>query len=218
MSAFAPDTKIPVTEKKFLIDQRTTRKMPQKGTKEKLNVLTSSDSSQSDSDVIFQPQSQASTSWAPVDKPTTTNSTVDFTSLSRTCDRCGVSDRARAVITIAVLHTSILEITDKNKLRKLLIKLKIARQLVAEEDKVLQIPASYFDGRKNKTLIISEKDGKMYSQSIPEDRISLIMEPESKSLGYIAPAFGTSKCIEQAVLDFFLESKNIYGIFGGSWM
>ncbi|GBN38771.1 hypothetical protein AVEN_94983-1 [Araneus ventricosus] len=87
-----------------------------------------------------------------------------------------------------------------------------------EEDKVLQIPALYFDGRKNKTLIISEKDGKMYSQSIHEDHISLIMEPELNFSGYIAPAFDISKCIEQAITDFFLESKNIYGIFGGRWM
>ncbi|GBO04294.1 hypothetical protein AVEN_104276-1 [Araneus ventricosus] len=47
----------------------------------------------------------------------------------------------------------------------------------------------------------------MYSQSILEDHISLIMEPESKFLGYITRTFGTSKCIEQAITDFLLESK-----------
>ncbi|GBM75087.1 hypothetical protein AVEN_218336-1 [Araneus ventricosus] len=47
----------------------------------------------------------------------------------------------------------------------------------------------------------------MYSQSILEDPISLIMEPDSKFLGYIAPTAGTSKCIEQTITDFFLESK-----------
>ncbi|GBN74302.1 hypothetical protein AVEN_18823-1 [Araneus ventricosus] len=62
---------------------------PQKGTTGKLNVLTSSESSQSDSDDIFQPQSLVSRSGTPVHKPTTSNSTTDYTSLSRKCDRYG---------------------------------------------------------------------------------------------------------------------------------
>ncbi|GBL81765.1 hypothetical protein AVEN_119668-1 [Araneus ventricosus] len=33
------------------------------------------------------------------------------------------------------------------------------------------------------------------------------MIPELKFLGYIAPETGTSKCIEHAISDFFLESK-----------
>ncbi|GBM75085.1 hypothetical protein AVEN_218335-1, partial [Araneus ventricosus] len=114
-----------------------------KGTTEKLNDLTSSESSQSDSDDIFEPQSQASTLGASVDEPTTTKSTVDYTSLSRKCDRYEVSDRVEAIIATAVLYPSASEIIDKNKLRW---KRKIALKLLEEEDKVLQIPALYFDG------------------------------------------------------------------------
>ncbi|GBO13604.1 hypothetical protein AVEN_39920-1 [Araneus ventricosus] len=111
---------------------------PEKGSTEKLNVLTPPESSLSESDGIFQRQSQASTSAAPADKPTTTNSTVDYTLLSRTCDRYGVSDRAGTAITTPVLHTSTSEIIEQNKLRR---KRKKARKLIAKEDNVLQIPA-----------------------------------------------------------------------------
>ncbi|GBM44564.1 hypothetical protein AVEN_250545-1 [Araneus ventricosus] len=102
----------------------------QKGSTEKLNALTSPESSLSKSDDIFQPQTQASTSAAPTDKPTTTNSTVDYTLPSRTYDRYGVSDRAGAFITTAVLHTSTSEIINQNKLRR---KRKKARKLVAKD-------------------------------------------------------------------------------------
>ncbi|GBM62033.1 hypothetical protein AVEN_220959-1 [Araneus ventricosus] len=70
-----------------------------------LSVLTS-ESSHSDSDDIFHPQSQALTSTFPVHEPTIAISTVKYTLLSRTCDRYGVSDRARAAIPTAALHTS----------------------------------------------------------------------------------------------------------------
>lgn len=47
----------------------------------------------------------------------------------------------------------------------------------------------------------------MYRQFIREDHISLIMETESKFLGYTVPQFGTSECIEQTITYFFTESK-----------
>ncbi|GBN07855.1 hypothetical protein AVEN_135676-1 [Araneus ventricosus] len=85
---------------------------------------------------MFQPQSQDSTSAAAADKRTTTNSTVDYTLLSRTCYSYGVSVRDGGAITTAVLHTSTSEIIDQNKLRR---KRKKARKLVAKEDNVSQI-------------------------------------------------------------------------------
>ncbi|GBN75863.1 hypothetical protein AVEN_8083-1 [Araneus ventricosus] len=91
------------TLKRKMIKQKS-KFQPQKGRKVKLNVLTSPESSLPGADDIFQRQSQASTSMAPADKPITKNSTVDYTLLSRTCDRYGVSDRAGAAITTVVLH------------------------------------------------------------------------------------------------------------------
>lgn len=176
---------------------------PQKESEDMPNFSTSSESSQSDSDDAFQPRPQSLTTL--VDKSTSsTSTTLNYALLSRTCDRYGVSDRAGAAIASSVLQASTSEIIDKNKLRR---KRKIARKLAVKEDNVLQIPALYFDGRKDKTLVISEKDGQLYRQRIVEEHVSLIMEPNSKFLGYIAPASGTSACIEKAIASFFLESE-----------
>ncbi|GBO22538.1 hypothetical protein AVEN_94558-1 [Araneus ventricosus] len=114
---------------------------PQKGTTEKLNVLISSESSQSHSDDIFQTQSQASTSADPCLLHFTFKNALQIRSFRQ----------GWTVIATVVLHALTSEI-DKIKLRR---KHKIARKLVAEDDKVLQIPSLYIDGRKNKTLIIS---------------------------------------------------------------
>ncbi|CAH0546980.1 unnamed protein product [Brassicogethes aeneus] len=213
------EKKIPVRKQSFLIDQRTARKMvmgtvdidatnqmrntlkrkllrqkslckPQKESKEEPNISTSFTSSESDRDDVPQPQLPAVT--------------IDYTLLSKKCDRFGVSDRAGAAIASAVLHSTNVGVIDKNKLRR---KRKKTRENIVEQNKILHVPALYFDGRKDKTLTLTEKDGQYYRQSILEEHISLIKEPESKFLGYIAPNSETSKSIEQTINDFFLESS-----------
>lgn len=74
------------------------------------------------------------------------------------------------------------------------------------QENITQIPALYFDGRKDKTLTITEKDGQKYRHNVLEEHISLIKEPDSKFLGYIIPSSGTSKCIEQAITKYLLEA------------
>ncbi|KAL4118898.1 hypothetical protein QTP88_011779 [Uroleucon formosanum] len=130
---------------------------------------------------------------------------IDYALLSKTCYR--VSDRAGAAIASTVLHNANCdssEVIDKNKLRR---KRKKARQCILAQKPVLQIPALYFNGQKDKTLCNIEKDGHKYRQIILEEHISLIKEPESTFLGYITPTSGTSKCIEQAITDHFLERE-----------
>ena len=70
---------------------------------------------------------------------------------------------------------------------------------------VSQISALYFDGRKDQTLIMCEKDRKKYKRRILEEHISLIKEPESKFLGYITSASGTAKSIELEIFNFFVN-------------
>jgi len=79
-----------------------------------------------------------------------------------------------------------LEIIDKNKLRR---KRKKTRQCILAQEIVLQIPALYFDRRKDKTLCNIEKDGQKYL----EEHISLIKEPESTFLSYITPTSDSNK-------------------------
>ncbi|GBP43074.1 hypothetical protein EVAR_96336_1 [Eumeta japonica] len=79
------------------------------------------------------------------------------------------------------------------------------REIITSQQNVSLIPALYFDGRKDQTSTISEKDGKRYRRRILEEHISLIKEPDSKFLGYITPASGTAKCIEQEIFNFFMN-------------
>lgn len=201
-------------EHSFLIDQRTIRKMiigtvdvkttnqikntlkrkisrqPKAQTKTQVSSvsLTSSDS---ESDDAQRPQPQCleaapAAATVPSVKP---DITVDYGLVARTCDRYGVSDRAGAAIVSAVLHANRLDVVDKNKLRR---KRKHARESIVAGSKVQQISALYFDGRKDKTLTITKKDGRNYRETILEEHISLIQEPGSIFLGYVAPASGTS--------------------------
>lgn len=146
------------------------------------------DENYDDYDYVILPQFQASTSKYFIHRPKTTNSAVvDFTPLSRMCDRYGVSDRAGAAIASSVLQssTAVAEVIDKNKLRH---KRSKTRKLTAEEGKIVHLQALYFDGRKNNALTVLEKDRKKYRRTIIKEHISLLSEPDSKFLGYIAPA------------------------------
>lgn len=226
--------KIPLREHNFITDQRTARQMvigaidihttkqitrslkrkllreksasnQPKVTKvctENLSSSSGSECTQSDCEEPIQNQSRASSinSESPITKPA-----VDYALLSKTCDRFGVSDRAGAAIASVVLHASTSQIIDKNKLRR---ERKKTREIITSQQNVSLVPALYFDGRKDQTSTISEKDGKRYRRRILEEHISLIKEPDSKFLGYITPASGAAKCIEKEIFNFFIN-KNI---------
>lgn len=114
-----------------------------------------------------------------IQSPTSTSiDSVDYALLSKMCDRFGVSDRAGAAIASAVLSASSSQIIDKSKLRR---ERKKTREIVIKEQTVSEIPALYFDGRKDQTMTVIEKDGKKYQRRILEEHISLIKEPGSKS-------------------------------------
>lgn len=129
---------------------------------------------------------------------------VDYDLLSKTCDRYGVSDRAAAAIASSVLHTSSAQVLDKNRIRR---QREISRKCAVKRSKVSEVPALYFDGRKDKTLNLSKKDGKTYRETILEEHISLIKEPETKYLGYISPETGTSKCVERCIAEYFIQEN-----------
>lgn len=166
---------------------------------DKLSSTSESECLQSDSDEPTQYLIRTSSN----ESKSNTTTAVDYALLSKTCDRFGVSDRAGAAIASAVLHASTSQVIDKNKLRR---ERKKTRENIISQQTVSQIAALYFDGRKDQTLIISEKDGKHYKRRVLEEHISLIKEPDSKFLGYVTPASGTAKCIEEEIFNFFVNA------------
>ncbi|GBN17295.1 hypothetical protein AVEN_227673-1 [Araneus ventricosus] len=107
---------------------------------------------------------------------------LDFSSsLSRECDRYGISDRAAASITSVVLQdigiahegeTSY--VVDRNKIRRQRKKLQNA---VAESTKLTVswslLTGLYFDGRKDNSKVLIKKDTKHYAKTTNRSIIPL---------------------------------------------
>lgn len=127
--------------------------------------------------------------------------------LSKTCDRYGVSDRAAAAIASSVLQdiSPGSEPIDKSKIRR---ERKKVRKEYIQKQKQLDLPALYFDGRKDKTLNIIKKGAKKYRQILIEEHVSVLKEPDSVYVGYATPDRSTSKSIEMSIIAL-LSSKKI---------
>lgn len=132
--------------------------------------------------------------------------TLNFPTLSKTCDRYGVSDRAAAAIASSVLFDigSDVEVIDRHKLRRERTK---TREKIMENATIAELLALYFDGKKDKTLKIVKKGGKCYRTMVVEEHISLIQEPGSIYMGYVVPDVGTAKGIETAITGFLLHKE-----------
>lgn len=133
-------------------------------------------------------------------------------SLTTVCDRYGVSDRAAAAIVSSVLCTTSdanseaqsTNVVDRMKLRR--IRQKVREQVLTEE-RVTEIPALYFDGRKDKTAKTILKGLKRFRVIVQEEHISSIKEPGSIYVGYVVPISGSARNIERAIYSFLTTEK-----------
>lgn len=223
------EKKVPMLEQAFLQDQRSSRKMiigridkketkkiqtrlerkqrsvilikrksPIPSTSKEIIELNSSSESDSEDktqkEIIYQDRSKHRK-----------KDEIDYSSLSMTCDRFGISDRAGAAIASSVIHGIKPDIiVDKNKIRR---KRFQTRTNIETQNKTAEIQALYFDGRKDKTLVKTKKGNKYYNETIVEEHISLIKEPGSQFLGYTVPDCGTAKGIERSIICFFFLKK-----------
>ncbi|GBP27482.1 hypothetical protein EVAR_14303_1 [Eumeta japonica] len=144
--------------KRKLLREKSASKQPKvtKVCTEKLSSSSGSECTQSDCEKPIRIQSRAPSIKS---ESTSIKTAVDYALLSKTCDRFGVSDRAGAAIASVVLHASTSQVIDKNKLRR---ERKKTRDIITSQQNVSLIPALYFDGRKDQTVTISEKDGKRH--------------------------------------------------------
>ncbi|CAG9791464.1 unnamed protein product [Diatraea saccharalis] len=223
------DKKVPKPEHPFLTDQRTTRIMvisgidvtatknlqkTLKGKHERENRQNTSFSTSTLADLNVSTSSATSSESEKQESSMILNiiekkikkSTLNFPTLSKICDRYGVSDRAAAAIASSVLFDigSDVEIIDRHKLRRERTK---TREKIMENAAVTELLALYFDVRKDKTLKIDKKGGKCYRTMVVEERISLNQEPGSIYMGYVVPDVGTAKGIEAAITGFLLQKE-----------
>ncbi|KAL4718111.1 hypothetical protein ACJJTC_005692 [Scirpophaga incertulas] len=171
-----------------------------------LDISTSSLSSETDEPLKNDACAEKIESVFPLKKKKKVSS-IDLPTVSKTCDRYGVSDRAAAVIVSSVLHDigSEVEVIDRSKLRRERNK---TRQELQKQVNLKDISALYFDGRKDKTLKIIKKGNRNYRKVMIEEHTALVQEPGSTYLGYVVPHIGSAKGIAFSITNF-LKQLNI---------
>lgn len=241
--------KVPKSEREFLIDQRTNRKMfignlDTRATKcfqrrlERKNIETKRTESQKiqeeNSDhwqaAIISFKNNETTTDSNSGSPSyvqnfsgeissAQNSTIvslnlrgiKLTNLADACDRTGVSDRSASLIANAVLQdlgvvsqedTS--KLVDRSKIRRERKKRRLELKDISKDN--LAVTGVYFDGRKDKTLVIEKIDMRHHRKLIAEEHIVLVSEPGSKYLGHVTPTTGSAISIKTSILDF-LEKR-----------
>ncbi|CAG4946945.1 unnamed protein product [Parnassius apollo] len=144
-------------------------------------------------------------------------------SLTTVCDRHGVSDRAAAAIVSSVLcsasdadsEAQSTNVVDRMKLRR--TRQKVHKQILTEE-RVKEIPALFFDGRKDKTAKTVLKGSKRFRVIVQEEHISIIKEAGSVYVGYVVPSSDSARNIERAIRSFLIRLKDITREHNGSWL
>ena len=77
---------------------------------------------------------------------------------------------------------------DKSKVRRERFKQRRALQSSDCALATKSMQGLYFNSRKDKTLIqVTELDGKRHQQTIREEHISIVSEPESKYFDHVTP-------------------------------
>ena len=146
----------------------------------------------------------------PTPTPTPDNQMrVKLPTLASSCDRHGLSDRAAASITSAVLQNigiihegDISQVIDRSKIRRERIK---KRTILRVESSNL-ITGVYFDGCKDKTMVqVKEGDGKLHRKTLTEEHISIVSEPGSSYFGHVSPTGGSSKVVTDELMTYLHE-------------
>ncbi|XP_060808125.1 uncharacterized protein LOC132903564 [Amyelois transitella] len=144
--------------------------------------------------------------------PPTKKKRLNLPSLALACDRTGVSDRAAAIIASSVLKdVGIITskdpsaVIDRSKLRRERTKVRSA---LYDADRNKSIRGIYFDGRKDKTLVNIQKEGKFYRKRVIEDHYVILSEPGSDYFGHVTCELGTARGIESSIINH-LRTKSV---------
>lgn len=72
----------------------------------------------------------------------------------------------------------------------------------------IPIPGLYFDGRKDKTLVASQKGNKWYRKREIEDHYVIVSEPGSVFFGPITVQSGSARAIKSEIIKY-LNNKSV---------
>lgn len=133
--------------------------------------------------------------------------------LALACDRTGVSDRSAAfIVNAAMLDLNVIgaenssSVIDRSKIRRERKKVRKELNSIGCE-KILT--ALYFDGRKDKTLVMTTHENTSRRKTITEEHISMISEPNSEYIGHLSIESGKAANIQKNIVGF-MEEKYKY--------
>ena len=123
------------------------------------------------------------------------------------CDGTGVSNRAAAMIVTAALHdinSGSPNIIDRNKVSRERKKSRV--QSIGSTD-YGNVTSLYFDGRKDRALVMERSAERRARKEIIEEHITVLAEPESRYLGHFSPTSGNAKDIADGFFAFCEEKQ-----------
>ena len=92
---------------------------------------------------------------------------------------------------------------DKNKVAR---EKQNSRKQYMDSNENANVISLYFDGRKNRTLLMEESETKRIRREvIIEEHVTVLAEPESRYLGHFAPSSGTARNITNSLIEFCQE-------------
>lgn len=222
--------KIPLLERRFMLDQRTNRVglISAVDKKETEKLLKREDrkftqfSREYGTDLLERVSSQVNnkkrfknenTKQQPLPSTSTTITSLPQSSQMRlklpatalVSDRFGVSDRATAAIASSVLED--LGLIKEGDMTLVVDKSKIRREKGKRRNTIKSVKefdlvkAIYFDGRKDNTLVQEKIGSKMYRKVVKEEHISIIHEPGGNYIGHVTPVKGTGGEIAKCILE-----------------
>ncbi|CAH1106918.1 unnamed protein product [Psylliodes chrysocephalus] len=212
---------VPLKERQFLEDQRTSRKMMMGSVdykavrqQKKIECRKYAEEIRKNEATVVQKQNSVlglkkiSKTVIFLLMSSETINKMKIPVLAEILDRYAISDRAGAAIASAVLQDyglvsdrSSENVIDRHKIRK--ARQKNRNNLQTVSNSILK-RGLYFDGRKYKTLTYSENRKRM----VTEEHVVLIEEPDSKYIGHISPKSGSALSILNAITEFFEKQSN----------
>ena len=225
------EKKVPIKERNFLVDQRSSRKMyigpiDRSATKQmkksfqrtlddkiqgERNVLPLNDtielesSSASSSNKDFDEDSNYSAPQYELKSPKSEKKSLQNFAVA--CDRTGVSSRAAAMIVTAALDdisSGKPTIIDRNKVSRERKKSRFQSLKSVNYENVTSI---YFDGRKDRMFVMEKSREKRATKETVEEHITVLSEPESNYLGHFVPASGTANDIANDLFAFCTKKQ-----------
>ncbi|KAI6655352.1 hypothetical protein LOD99_2187 [Oopsacas minuta] len=128
------------------------------------------------------------------------------------CDRYQISDRAIANAVLQdygiITQEEDSQIIDRNKLRR--SRFSVRKELANEAHETINdISAIYFDGRKDQTRVLVEReDGHLHQDTANEEHYTVLSEPGNQYVAHITPSSGKAKDIAKELTDLCRERNS----------